>query len=134
MDEKRPFISGVEVREADLEPQRGLRTMSWVFRGSAAVIFVLAIYQVVAWWLNPPPGGVGTGVLVGDTIRLIVFAALLWAAGNVGMLIIRMHYDVRAGRILLARQTHMMRQIGVAQGWLQDQLPSDDDDRRGTDA
>src|SRR5687768_14075961 len=99
MDEKRPHISGVEVREEDLEPQRGLKTMSWVFRGSAAVIFLLAIYQFIAWWLDPPPGGVGTGVLVGDTIRLIVFAALLWAAGNVGILIIKIHYDVRAGRI-----------------------------------
>lgn len=129
MDEKRPHISGVEVREEDLEPQRGLRTMSWVFRGSAAVIFLLALYQFVAWWLDPPPGGVGTGVLVGDTIRLIVFAALLWAAGNVGTLIIKMHYDVRAGRILLARQTHMMKQIGIAQGLLPEQMPSDEDRR-----
>ena len=130
METKRPQISGVEVREEDLEPQRGLRTMSWVFRGSAAVIFLLAIYQFVAWWLNPPPGGVGTGVLVGDTIRLIVFAALLWAAGNVGMLIIKIHYDVRAGRILLARQTHIMKQIGEAEGALPEERQSDAD-RRG---
>jgi hypothetical protein len=130
MDEKRPHIEGVEVRGEDLEPQRGLRTMSWVFRGSAAVIFLLAIYQFVAWFLNPPPGGVGTGVLVGDTIRLIVFAALLWAAGNVGILIIKIHYDMRATRILLARQTHIMKQIGEAEGALPDEMPTDED-RRG---
>jgi hypothetical protein len=132
-ESKRPHINGVEVREEDLEPQRGLRTMAWVFRTSAAVIVLLALFQVGAWWMNPPPGGVGMGVLVGDTIRLIVFAALLFAAGNVAVLIIKIHYDVRAGRILLARQTHMMKQTGLAQGVLPKQEDTDDD-RRVTDA
>ena len=124
MDDKhRPQISGVDVRAEDLEPQRGLKTMAWVFRGSAVIIFLLAIYQFAAWFLDPPPGGVGSGVLVGDTIRLIVFAALLWAAGNVGILIIKIHYDVRAGRILLARQTHIMQQTAITQGVLPEHLP-----------
>jgi hypothetical protein len=134
MDEsKRPHIEGVEVREEDLEPQRGLRTMAWVFRSSAAIIVLLALFQVGAWVMNPPPGGVGMGVLVGDTIRLIVFAALLFAAGNLAVLIIKIHYDVRAGRILLARQTHMMKQTGLAQGVLPKHEPADED-RRAADA
>jgi hypothetical protein len=125
-EEGRTNIGGVVVRDEDVEPMRGLRTMSWVFRGSAAIIFVLAVYQFVAWFMDPPPGGVGTGVLVGDTIRLVVFAALLWAAGNLASIVIKIHYDVRAGRILLARQTHMMKQTGVAEGVLPVQEPVDE--------
>ena len=132
-EDDKTHIGGVLVREADKEPMRGLRTMSWVFRGSATIIFLLALYQFVAWWMDPPPGGVGTGVLVGDTIRLIVFAALLWAAGNLGSLIIKIHYDVRAGRILLARQTHMMQKTGLAEGLLPVEEPADED-RRAIDA
>ena len=132
-ESKRPQINGVEVREEDLEPMRGLRTMSWVFRGCAAIILVLAIGQFIAWWMDPPPGGVGTGVLVGDTIRLVVFAALLWAAGNLASIVIKIHYDVRAGRILLARQTYMMKQTGIAQGFIPAPNPADEE-RRATDA
>ena len=132
-ESKRPQINGVEVREEDLEPQRGLRTMAWVFRSSAAIILLLALWQFASWLMDPPPGGVGVGVLVGDTIRLIVFAALLFAAGNLAVLVIKIHYDVRAGRILLARQTHMMKQTGLAQGVLPKHEPTDDD-RRVTDA
>lgn len=128
-DEGKTNIGGVVVRDEDVEPMRGLRTMSWVFRGSSAIIFVLAIYQFAAWFMDPPPGGVGTGVLVGDTIRLVVFAALLWAAGNLASLVIKIHYDVRAGRILLARQTHMMKQTGVAEGVLPVQEMADEDRR-----
>lgn len=113
---KRPMLAGVEVREEDLEPQKGLGVASTVVHVSAGVILVLALGQFAAWWLDRPPGGAGLGLLVGDTIRLIVLSALLWAAGDVIKLVIKTHYDVRAARILLARQTYMMRNMGVASG------------------
>jgi hypothetical protein len=125
-------MAGVEVREEDIEPQRGLHVTAIVFRVSAGVIFVLAIWQFAAWWLDRPPGGVGVGMLVGDTIRLIVFSGLLWAAGDLASLAIKTHYDVRAGRILLARQTYMMRQFGVAKGALPVTTDAETD-RRGVD-
>jgi hypothetical protein len=85
---------------------------------SAGVILVLALGQFAAWWLDRPPGGAGMGLLIGDTIRLIVLSALLWAAGDVIKLVIKTHYDIRAARILLTRQTYMMRSMGVASGEL----------------
>lgn len=115
---KRPMLAGVEVREEDLEPQRGLDVTSTVVHVSAGVILVLALGQFAAWWLDRPPGGAGMGLLIGDTIRLIVLSALLWAAGDVIKLVIKTHYDIRAARILLTRQTHMMRSMGVASGEL----------------
>ncbi|SOD03654.1 hypothetical protein SAMN05216486_11617 [bacterium JGI 053] len=115
---KRPMLAGVEVREEDLEPQKGLDVTSVVVHVSSGVILVLALVQFAAWWIDRPPGGAGMGLLVGDTIRLIVLSALLWAAGDVIKLMVKTHYDVRAARILLARQTYMMRNIGVATGEL----------------
>lgn len=115
---KRPLLSGVEVREEDLEPQKGLHLVGILFRISSVVILVLALGQFAAWWLNRPPGGAGIGLLVGDTIRLIVFAGLLWGAGDLANLMIKTHYDIRAARILMARQTYMMRKMGEANGSL----------------
>ena len=115
---KRPEIHGVEVREEDLEPQRGLHVAAWLFHIAAAIILLLALVQFAVWWLDRPPGNVGIGVLIGDTIRLIVFAGLIWAAGDLANLVIKTHYDMRAARILLARQTYMMKQMGIARGAL----------------
>lgn len=115
---KRPMLAGVEVREEDLEPQKGLGVTSLVVHVSSVVILVLALGQFAAWWIDRPPGGAGMGLLVGDTIRLIVLSALLWAAGDVIKLMIKTHYDIRAARILLTRQTYMMRNMGVASGEL----------------
>ncbi len=128
---KPSLIAGVEVREDDLEPQRGLHVASVVFRVCSIIIFLLAIWQFAAWWQDRPPGGVGVGVLVGDTIRLIVFAGLLFAAGAVADLMVMTHYDIRAGRVLLARQTHIMRLMGIASGALPEREP--DGHRRSID-
>lgn len=125
----RTVLAGVEVRDEDLEPQPGLHFVKIVFRVSAVVILLLALWQFADWWMDRPPGNIGMAVLVSDSIRLIVVAALLWAASSLADLIIKSHYDIRAGRILLARQTYMMHQIGIANGT----LPSTprDADRRG---
>ncbi|HUP89856.1 MAG TPA: hypothetical protein VM100_10905 [Longimicrobiales bacterium] len=116
MNKPRPTIAGVEVREDDLDRKPGLHIAAIVIRVSSIVILLLALWQFYAWFKDQPPGGAGLGLLVGDTIRLIVFAALLWAASEIADLWIKTHYDVRAGRILLARQTYMIRQWGLAAG------------------
>lgn len=112
----RPMLAGIEVREDDIETPTGIHLVSMVVRVSSIVIFVLAVGQFVAWWLNRPPGGAGIGLLVGDTIRLIVVAALLWAAGELASLMVKTHYDIRATRILAARQTYMMQEMRLASG------------------
>lgn len=116
--EKRPELHGVEVREEDLEPQRGLQLATVLFHIAAGIILLLALVQFAVWWIDRPPGNVGLGLLIGDTIRLIVFATLIWAAGDLGKLLVKTHYDMRASRILLARQTYMMKQMGFARGTL----------------
>ena len=131
----RALLAGVEVRDEDLEPQVGLRFVGMVFRISAVVILLLALWQFTDWWLDRPPGNVGLAVLVSDTIRLIVVSALLWAASNLADLLVQSHYDIRAGRILIARQTYMMQQMGIANGTLPSPpsppSPPPESDRRG---
>ena len=127
----RPQVAGVPVREEDVDAQTGLHIAGMVFRVCSAIIILLAIWQFIAWWMDRPPGGVGVGVLVGDTIRLVVIGGLLWGAGDLADLFIKMHHDMRAGRILLARQTYMIRQIGIANGALPPELLAGVYDRRG---
>lgn len=128
---KRPLLAGVEVRHEDLERPTGLHAAAVVVRVSSVVVFILAMGQAVAWFADRPPGGAGLGLLVGDTIRLTVLAALLWAASQLIELMVKSHYDIRAGRILLARQTYMLRQMGLASG----HLPEEEDShaRRAAD-
>ncbi|HET7188125.1 MAG TPA: hypothetical protein VFI52_08220 [Gemmatimonadaceae bacterium] len=122
-------LAGVEVRDADLVPQPGLHFISIVIRVSAVVILLLALWQFADWWMNRPPGDVGLAILVSDTIRLIVVAALLWAASNLAHLMVLSHYDLRASRILIARQTYMMEKMGLTNGTLPP--PPTETDRRG---
>ncbi|HST57777.1 MAG TPA: hypothetical protein VLK84_03745, partial [Longimicrobium sp.] len=79
---RRPVLAGVEVREDDLESSKGLEVATTVIRVAAIVVLLLALFQFGHWWTDRPPGGAGVGLLVGDTIRLIVFAALLWAGSD----------------------------------------------------
>src|SRR5688500_13904780 len=120
---RRPMLAGVEAREADLESTPGLHAATVVIRVAAGVVLLLALFQFVEFWRDPPPGGVGVGLLVGDTIRLVVFSALLWAGAELAAIMIKSHYDLRATRILVARQTYMMRQMGIASG----DLPAEDE-------
>jgi hypothetical protein len=58
------------------------------------------------------------GVVVAEAVRLVIFAGLLWGLGDLAVLWVKSHYDIRASRILLARLTYMVRQIGEADGRL----------------
>ena len=49
-------------------------------------------------------GGAAVPTLLGEASRLIVLAGLLWGVGDLAILLIDVGHDVRAARILLARQ------------------------------
>lgn len=117
------LLAGLHLRDDDLEPQPGLRFASTVFRVCAIVILVLALWQFADWWMDRPPGDVGLSILVADTIRLIVLAALLWAASTLAGLFVKSHYDLRATRILLTRLSHVVREMAAAQGHLPSRPP-----------
>lgn len=110
------MLAGVFVREEDLEPQKGLSFVSLLFRALAGLLLFLMAVQVLLGLGNPAPGAMGT--LLGEAVRLLVFAGLLWGAGDLATLGVKTFYEMRASRILLARQTYMMRKIAESGGEL----------------
>jgi hypothetical protein len=111
-DGKRALLAGVEVRDEDVEEQPGIHVAGMVFRIAAVVLVLLAVYQAYDWLSDPPPGGAGTSVLIAETVRMLVVAMLLYGAAELADLMVKNHYEHRASRILLARQTYLMRQMG----------------------
>lgn len=122
--EDRPNIDGVSVREDDIEPVKGIRTIAVIFRGMAVILLLLMLLQVVFAVTSTVP--LSVGVVTAEAVRLIIFAGLLWGAGDLAVLFVKSHYDLRATRILMARVDYMIRQMGVADG----RLPPEDREPR----
>jgi hypothetical protein len=115
-EEHQPILAGVAVREEDIEPEKGIRAIALLFRGMAILLLFLMVVQVVLAVTSTV--ALSVGVVFADAVRLVIFAGLLWGGGNVAVLLIRSHYDLRATRILTARLVHMVRQMGEASGQL----------------
>jgi hypothetical protein len=112
----RPVLAGITVREDDIEPVKGIRFIAWLFRGMAVLLLVLMVIQVLSSATGTVPAS--PGVVFAEAVRLVIFAGLLWGVGDLAVLWIKSHHDIRASRILLARMSYMMRQTGEAQGTL----------------
>jgi hypothetical protein len=104
--EEFPNIDGVVVRENDIEPVKGLRTIAMIFRGLSIILLVLMVLQVFFAATSAVP--LSPGVVVADAVRLVIFAGLLWGAGDLAVLFVKSHYDLRATRILMARVAHTL--------------------------
>ena len=124
VEEDQPNLSGVPVREEDIEPVKGIRTVAILFRGMAIILLTLMALQVFFAATSTVP--LSVGVVTAEAVRLIIFAGLLWGAGDLAVLFVKSHYDLRATRILTARVAHMMRQMGEADG----KLPPESDGTR----
>ena len=97
----RPRIVGMPVREDDIEPTRGLHSVAILFRilaGLLAIVIVLQILNAVT-----SPVDVSYGALIAEVIRLVIFAGLLWGAGELADLFVKSHHDLRSIRIMVAR-------------------------------
>jgi hypothetical protein len=108
--DEHPNIEGVMVREDDIEPVKGLRTIAVIFRGLSIILLVLMVLQVLFAATSAVP--LSPGVVVADAVRLIIFAGLLWGAGDLAVLFVKSHYDLRATRILMARVAHALDKRG----------------------
>jgi len=92
----------MQVRAADLEPYIGLRYLSRLFKLMAVVLVLLLISEIVVGVTTNGIDALPT--LLGEVSRLIVFAGLLWGAGDLAILVIDIGHDLRATRILMGRQ------------------------------
>ena len=93
-----------DVRLSDLEPYVGLRYLAKLFKLMGVVLGLLLVAEIVTGVVAQGSAAIPT--LLGEASRLIVLAGLLWGVGDLAILLIDVGHDVRAARILLARQTH----------------------------
>lgn len=105
----RPTIEGTVVREDDIESVKAIRAIVYLFRGMTILLLLLMVGQLV----SGISGAVvlSLGVVVAESVRLVIFAALLWVFGDLAALGVKSHYDIRASRILLARLAHTLCEI-----------------------
>ncbi len=101
-----PTLSGVSVRDEDVETPRGLYAIAKLFRGMAVVLLLLMAVQIYNGVQSTVD--ISTGVLAADAIRLTIFAGLLWGAADLADLFVKSHCDLRATRILLGRLTRLV--------------------------
>ena len=111
-----PSLGGVQVREDDVETVKGIRAVVYLFRGMAILLLFLAAVQVFSAVTSTV--ALSVGVLAAEVVRLVIFAGLLWGGGDLAVLWIKSHYDIRATRILVARIAYMTRKIGESDGTL----------------
>ena len=104
VDDGPPDIPGI--RQSDLEPYVGLRYLSKLFKLMGVILALLLLAEVVTGVMAQGSAAVPT--LLGEASRLIVLAGLLWGVGDLAILLIDVGHDVRATRILLARQNRAL--------------------------
>ena len=90
-----------EVRTEDLEPYVALRYIARLFKVLAVIILVMLIGEVITGILTS--GVAAFMTLLAEATRLLVLAGLLWAGGDITILIIDAGHDLRVARILLGR-------------------------------
>ena len=89
------------VRAADIEPYIALRYIARLFKILAALILLMLAGEVVLGLLID--GRAALTTLLGEATRLLVLAGMLWAAGDIVVLLIDAGHDLRVTRILLGR-------------------------------
>jgi len=97
------------VRDEDLEPHEGLRYIARLFKVLSVFLILLLIGEVVIGFLQVGSESIPT--LLVEATRLIVFAAFLWGAGDIALMLIESNHDLRAVRILLGRLNGKMQRL-----------------------
>jgi hypothetical protein len=103
-----PPPTGV-VRSEDLEPHEGLRYIARLFKVLSVFLGLLLIGEMVIGFVQL--GNEAIPTLLVEATRLIVFAAFLWGAGDIAMMLIESNHDLRASRILLGRLNGKMQRL-----------------------
>jgi hypothetical protein len=98
------------VRGTDLEPYITLRYIARLFKVLAVLILIMLLGEVVTGLLIDGTGALVT--LIGEGTRLLVMAGMLWAGGDLALLLIDAGHDLRVARILLGRINTQLHDTG----------------------
>lgn len=110
------------VRTTDLEPYVTLRYIARLFKVLAVLMIFMLIGEIITGLITEGRGAILT--LLGETTRMLVLAGLMWAAGDLAILLIDAGHDIRVSRILLGRINAELHRKG------QDASPTPTEERR----
>ncbi len=102
------------IRRGDLEPYTALRWVGTLFKAAAVFLAVAVLAELIAG-----VAAVGFGVLpqlLGQVVRAVVLALVLWGGGDLARLLVHVGHDIRTERILLARIAHRLPAAEVVRG------------------
>lgn len=89
------------VRMNDLEPYVALRYIARLFKVLAVLMLIILFGEVITGFITEGRAAIIT--LLGEATRLIVLGGLMWAGGDLAILLIDLGHDIRVSRILLGR-------------------------------
>lgn len=98
-DDKRTMEE--EVRSEDLEPYVTLRYVARLFKILAVLVLIAMIGEIITGLIAQGAGALIN--LIGEAMQLLVIAGLMWAGGDITLLLIDAGHDLRVARILLGR-------------------------------
>ena len=101
----------MDVRDEDMEPHEGLRYIARLFKILAILLILLLLGEVILGLVNR--GNEAIPTLLVEATRIVVFAALLWAAGDMALMLIESNHDLRATRILVGRLNARVQDLEV---------------------
>ena len=90
-----------EVRTDDLEPYLTLRYIARLFKVLAVVLAVMMFAEAIIGLVTEGTGSLPT--LISEITQLLVLAGVMWAGGDITILLIDLGHDIRVSRILLGR-------------------------------
>jgi hypothetical protein len=99
----------MDVRDDDLEPHEGLRYIARLFKILAILLILLLVGEVIVALVQQ--GNAAIPMLMTAATRTIVFAGLMWGAGDMALMLIESNHDLRATRILVGRLNGKMARL-----------------------
>ncbi|MFW6089494.1 MAG: hypothetical protein ACODAB_07065 [Gemmatimonadota bacterium] len=103
------------VRSGDIEPYTALRWVGTLFKAAAVFLGVAILAEIIAGLRFEGTAALPT--LLGELARTVVFAIVLWGAGDLVRLLIDIGHDLRAERILMGRiSSRIPARAGAAEG------------------
>jgi glucose uptake protein GlcU len=89
------------VRTDDLEPYVALRYIARLFKVLAVLMLLMMIGEIVTGLVTD--AGEALPTLIGEVTQMLVLAGVMWAGGDITILLIDLGHDIRVSRILLGR-------------------------------
>jgi hypothetical protein len=88
-----------------------LRYIARLFKVLAILVTVANIGEIILGFMAQ--GGEALPSLIGGVVQLLVIAGLMWAGGDIAVLLIDLGHDIRVSRILLGRINAELHRVGA---------------------